>query len=95
MPADDPPTATDRLTVLIGALRDVGVQPGDQFTAQDWQRIEVTAFGPLNPVNLRGYRDTLKALGVIEQLGGGRGGVPLKGMKILALPEGPLELGLA
>jgi hypothetical protein len=95
MPANDRFSPTDRLTVLIGALRDVGIQPGDEFSIQDWQRIEVTAFGPLNPANLRGYRDTLKALGIIEQIGGGRGGVPLKGFRVLALPESPLELGLA
>jgi hypothetical protein len=79
-----------RLNAFVGALRDVGIQPGDTITPEDWSRAELVAFGTLDPGQLRNYRRALEAFEVIEQLGGKRRGVHVQGFRIKNLPAEPL-----
>jgi len=78
-----------RLNALVGALRDIGIQPGDTIRPQDWTRVELVAFGVVDPASLRAYRRALEALDIVEQLGGKERGKPIRGFRIKTLPAEP------
>lgn len=86
-----PSGSPERINDLVASLRAAGFQAGDTIPREHWDRIELLAFGSADPSYLRGYRRALQALGIVEQVGGGRGGVRVREFRIRTLPtEDPL-----